>query len=38
MDNVVRAETAKYLAEETLKTGPNRFRHERDGTGWMPRR
>jgi hypothetical protein len=31
MDNVVRAETAKYLAEETLRTGPNRFRHERDG-------
>jgi hypothetical protein len=31
MDNVVRAETAKYLAEETLKSGPNRFRHERDG-------
>jgi hypothetical protein len=31
MDNVVRAETAKYLAEETSRTGPNRFRHERDG-------
>lgn len=31
LDNVVRAETAKYLAEETLRTGPNRFRHERDG-------
>jgi hypothetical protein len=31
MDNVVRAETAKYLAEETAKSGPNRFRHERDG-------
>jgi hypothetical protein len=31
MDNVVRAETAKYLAEETARTGPNRFRHERDG-------
>lgn len=31
MDNVVRAETAKYFCEETLKTGPNRFRHEREG-------
>jgi hypothetical protein len=31
MENVVRAETAKYFSEETLKTGPNRFRHERDG-------
>jgi hypothetical protein len=31
MGNVVRAETAKYLSEETLKTGPNRFRHERQG-------
>lgn len=31
MDNVVRAETAKYLAEETIKTGPNKFRHERNG-------
>jgi len=31
MDNVVRAETAKYLSEETLKSGPNRFRHEREG-------
>ena len=31
MDNVVRAETAKYVCEETLKTGPNRFRHEREG-------
>ena len=31
MENVVRAETTKYLAEETLKTGPNRFRHEREG-------
>jgi hypothetical protein len=31
MDNVVRAETAKYFSEETLKAGPNRFRHERDG-------
>lgn len=31
MDNVVRAETAKYFAEETIKSGPNTFRHERDG-------
>lgn len=31
MGNVVRAETAKYFSEETLKTGPNRFRHEREG-------
>jgi hypothetical protein len=31
MENVVRAETAKYFSEETLKTGPNRFRHEREG-------
>lgn len=31
MDNVVRAETAKYFSEETLKSGPNRFRHEREG-------
>lgn len=31
MENVVRAETAKYFCEETLKTGPNRFRHEREG-------
>ncbi|MDO3385842.1 DUF1254 domain-containing protein [Gilvimarinus sp. SDUM040013] len=31
MDNVVRAETAKYFAEETIKTGPNKFRHERNG-------
>ncbi len=31
MDNVVRAETAKYFCEETSKTGPNRFRHEREG-------
>ena len=31
MDNIVRAETAKYLAEETIKSGPNKFRHERLG-------
>lgn len=31
MDNIVRAETAKYFAEETIKTGPNKFRHERNG-------
>jgi hypothetical protein len=31
MDNVVWAKTAKYFSEETLTTGPNRFRHERDG-------
>ncbi len=31
MENVVRAETAKYFSEETMKTGPNRFRHEREG-------
>lgn len=31
MDNVIRAETAKYFAEETIITGPNRFRHERKG-------
>ena len=31
MDNIVRAETAKYLAEETIKSGPNKFRHERQG-------
>lgn len=31
MENVVRAETAKYLAAETITTGPNRFRHEREG-------
>lgn len=31
MENVVRAETAKYFSEETLKSGPNRFRHEREG-------
>lgn len=31
MQNVVRAETAKYLAAETITTGPNTFRHEREG-------
>ena len=31
MENVVRAETAKYFAEETILTGPNKFRHERNG-------
>lgn len=31
MENVVRAETAKYLAAETITTGPNTFRHEREG-------
>mgnify|MGYP003576253284 FL=1 len=31
MDNVVRAETAKYFAAETIETGPNKFRHERNG-------
>ncbi|WP_186774900.1 DUF1254 domain-containing protein [Allorhodopirellula solitaria] len=31
MENIVRAETAKYFAEETIKSGPNNFRHERDG-------
>jgi hypothetical protein len=31
MDNVVRAETAKYMAAETITTGPNNFRHERQG-------
>lgn len=31
MDNVVRAETAKYLAAETMISGPNKFRHERNG-------
>lgn len=31
MDNIVQAETAKYLCEETARTGPNRFRHERAG-------
>ena len=31
MENMVRAETAKYLAEETIISGPNKFRHEREG-------
>jgi len=31
MDNVIRAETAKYMAAETITTGPNTFRHEREG-------
>jgi len=31
MENVVRAETAKYLAAETIISGPNKFRHERNG-------
>ena len=31
MDNIIRAETAKYFAEETIISGPNRFRHERKG-------
>ena len=31
MENVVRAETAKYFAEETIISGPNKFRHERKG-------
>ncbi|MGH8347412.1 MAG: DUF1254 domain-containing protein, partial [Pseudomonas sp.] len=31
MDNVVRAETAKYFAAETIQNGPNKFRHERHG-------
>ncbi|MEO9778791.1 MAG: DUF1254 domain-containing protein [Sedimentitalea sp.] len=31
MDNVIRAETAKYMAAETITTGPNAFRHEREG-------
>ncbi len=31
MENVVRAETAKYFAEETILSGPNVFRHEREG-------
>jgi len=31
MDNMVRAETAKYFAEETIISGPNKFRHERKG-------
>ncbi len=31
MDNVVRAETAKYFAAETIESGSNKFRHERNG-------
>ncbi|MBE9489221.1 MAG: DUF1254 domain-containing protein [Bacteroidetes bacterium] len=31
MENIVRAETAKYFAEEIIKNGPNKFRHERNG-------
>ncbi|MCF7354422.1 DUF1214 domain-containing protein [Vibrio sp. CK2-1] len=31
MDNVIRAETAKYFAEETRVSGGNKFRHERNG-------
>ena len=31
MENLVRAETAKYFAEETIKNGANKFRHERNG-------
>ncbi|WP_434583668.1 DUF1214 domain-containing protein [Klebsiella sp. R390] len=31
MDNVIRAETAKYFAAETLDSGGNKFRHERKG-------
>lgn len=31
MDNVVRAETAKYFAAENIETGSNKFRHERKG-------
>ena len=31
MDNIVRAETAKYFAAETIETGTNKFRHERNG-------
>ncbi len=31
MFNIVRAETAKYFAEETILSGGNRFRHERNG-------
>lgn len=30
-DNIARAETAKYFCEETSRSGPNRFRHERSG-------
>ena len=31
MNNIVRAETAKYFAEETILSGGNTFRHEREG-------
>ncbi len=31
MDNVIRAETSKYMAAETMLSGPNKFRHERNG-------
>ena len=31
MENIVRAETAKYFAEEIIKNGANKFRHERNG-------
>ncbi len=31
MDNIVRAETAKYFAAETIESGANKFRHERNG-------
>lgn len=31
MDNIIRAETAKYFAAETLTGGSNKFRHERTG-------
>jgi hypothetical protein len=31
MFNIVRAETAKYFAEETILSGGNRMRHERTG-------
>ena len=31
MDNLIRAETAKYFAAETLTSGGNKFRHERKG-------
>lgn len=30
MENVVRAETAKYFSEETIISGANKFRHERN--------
>ena len=31
MNNIVRAETAKYLAAEQTVNGTNHFRHERNG-------